>query len=130
MPSSRWGGASTSLRLPSASRAVRIRIDVRIASGLDGTLPALATAQVDTNRYNNVWNVDFRLGKNMKLGSATLTLSAEVFNALNSGVVLSRYRFADGGSFTQTIAGAEPGLGRIEEVLSPRIVRFGIRYQF
>ena len=48
----------------------------------------------------------------------------------NTSYALSRYRFANSSSFTQTIAGAEPGLGRIEEVISPRILRFGVRFQF
>ena len=105
-------------------------VNVRIAAGRDGTLPALANNAIDENRYSDVWDVDLRLAKNIKLGGSTLTLSAEVFNVLNSGVVLSRFRSANSGSFTQTIAGAEPGLGRIEEILSPRIFRFGARFQF
>ena len=74
--------------------------------------------------------VDLRLAKNIKLGSTAVTLSAEAFNVFNNNVVLGRYRFANSGSFTSTIAGAEPGLGRIEEIVSPRIVRFGARFSF
>jgi hypothetical protein len=105
-------------------------IDLRLSGGGDGTLPALAVPELDTNRYSNVWNLDLRLAKNVKIGGSTLTLAAEVFNVFNSGVVLSRFRFANSSSFTATIAGAEPGLGRIEEILVPRIVRFGARFQF
>jgi hypothetical protein len=105
-------------------------VNVRIAAGRDGTLPALANTAIDENRYSDVWDVDLRLAKNIKLGGSSLTLSAECFNLLNSGVVLSRFRSANSASFTQTIAGAEPGRGRIEEILSPRIFRFGARFQF
>ena len=34
----------------------------------DGTLRALATPEVDTNRYDNVWNLDLRLAKTIKFG--------------------------------------------------------------
>jgi hypothetical protein len=105
-------------------------VSLRLSAGRDGTIPALARDQIDDVRLENIWNLDLRLAKNLKLGGSTLTLSVEGFNMLNSGVVLSRFRFANSASFTQTIAGAESGLGRIEEILSPRIVRFGVRYQF
>jgi hypothetical protein len=105
-------------------------INLRLAGGRDGTLPALATDAIDANRYSDVWDVDLRLAKNIKLGGSTLTLSAECFNVFNSGLVLSRFRSANSASFTQTIAGAEPGLGRIEEILAPRVFRFGARFQF
>jgi hypothetical protein len=106
-------------------------ISVRLAAGRDGTIPALATDAVDTNRLSDIWNVDLRLSKNIKLGSsANLNLAIEGFNVFNTSYVLSRYRYANSSSFTQTIAGAEPGLGRIEEIISPRIFRIGARFQF
>jgi hypothetical protein len=105
-------------------------ISVTAASGADGSLRALADEFVDSRRYPDLFNLDLRLAKNVKLGGSTLTLAAEVFNVLNSGVVLSRARFANSTAFTQTIAGAEPGLGRIEEILVPRIFRIGARVQF
>jgi hypothetical protein len=66
----------------------------------------------------------------VKFGSASVTLSAEAFNVFNNNLVLSRFRYSNSGSFTSTIAGAEPGLGRVEEIVSPRIVRFGARFSF
>ena len=105
-------------------------ISVRLSAGRDGTIPALATDAVDANRLSDIWNVDLRLAKNIKIGGSTLNLAVEAFNVFNTSYVLSRYRFANSSSFTQTIAGAEPGLGRIEEIISPRILRFGVRYQF
>ena len=48
----------------------------------------------------------------------------------NSGVVLSRSRQANTGTFTSTIAGAEPGIGRIEEIIAPRILRLGVNLTF
>jgi len=39
---------------------------------------------------------------------------------------------ASGGTatFTSTIAGAEPGKGRIEEILAPRVLRIGLNLTF
>jgi hypothetical protein len=91
---------------------------VSIAAGRDSTLRALATGEVDAIRYDNVWNVDLRLAKNVRFGDAGLTVSAELFNALNNDVVLSRFRFA----------GAT--LGRIEEIIAPRTLRLGARFSF
>jgi hypothetical protein len=106
-------------------------ISVRQSAGRDGTQPALAVSAVDASRYDNVWDVDLRLAKTFKLGNdAGFTLSVEAFNVLNSGVVLSRYRYADGSAFTAVSGGAEPGLGRIEEIISPRILRLGARLSF
>ncbi len=105
-------------------------VSVRISGGRDGTLSALAVPQVDSNRYGSLWNLDLRLAKNIKFGGAAVTLSAEAFNVFNNNLVLSRFRWASSSAFTSTIAGAIPGAGRIEEVISPRIVRFGARLSF
>jgi hypothetical protein len=105
-------------------------ITVRLPAGRDGQLQALATGEIDALRYPNVWNVDLRLAKTLKFGGAGLTLSAEAFNVLNNDVILSRSRQANTPTFTSTIAGAEPGVGRIEEIISPRIVRFGVSLLF
>jgi len=105
-------------------------IDIRTSAGGDGTLNALAVPKVDTNRYDNLWDLDLRLAKTIKMGGAGLTLSAEWFNVFNNDLVLGRYRYANSSAFIDTAAGAEPGLGRIEEIISPSIFRFGARFTF
>jgi hypothetical protein len=106
-------------------------IDIRTGAGQDGTLNALATPTVDTNRYSNIWNLDLRLAKTFKFGqSGGMTLSAEWFNVFNTSYTLSRYRYANSSSFTNTSQGAEPGLGRIEEIIAPGIFRIGARLFF
>jgi hypothetical protein len=79
----------------------------------------LATPTIDVFRYTSVWDVDLRLAKTIKMGSTGLTLSAEAFNIFNAGTVLQRARQVNSGSFQ-----------RIDEILSPRIVRFGARFSF
>src|SRR5439155_12079705 len=75
-------------------------ISLRLSGGRDGTLPALAVSQIDSNRYGNLWNLDLRLAKNIKFGSTAVTLSAEAFNVFNNNLVLSRFRYANSSSFT------------------------------
>jgi hypothetical protein len=107
-------------------------ISLNQSSGQDGTLRALAVEKIDSNRYDNVWNVDLRLAKTIKFGDAGLTLAAEWFNVLNNDVVLSRFRQANSAAFTNVSQGANPGqgLGRIEEIISPSIFRLGARFSF
>jgi hypothetical protein len=105
-------------------------VSIRTSGGADGTNSALATASIDEKTYDDLWNFDLRLAKTFKFGKAGMTLSAELFNVMNSSTVLSRYRYANAGPFTDAAAGAEAGLGRIEEVISPRILRVGARFTF
>jgi hypothetical protein len=93
-------------------------INITNTLGADGSQRILAGA-VDANRYDNLWNLDFRLARNSKVGRVTITPSLELFNALNNDVVLSRARNANSAT-----------LGRVEEVISPRILRIGARLSF
>lgn len=74
---------------------------------------------IDDKRYADLWNVDFRLAKNIKIGSTSVALSAEVFNVFNSGTELTRTRDAASSAFN-----------RLDEILSPRIARLGLRFLF
>jgi hypothetical protein len=49
---------------------------------------------------------------------------------LNNNVILSRFRTANSAAFVDALAGAESGLGRIEEILAPRTFRLGARLTF
>ena len=97
-------------------RPVAITVD----GGDDGPLNALAVSTVDAFRNPNVFDVDFRLAKTQKIaGNASLQLTADLFNAFNSSAILAQNRFADSNAF-----------GNINEILSPRILRIGLRLQF
>jgi hypothetical protein len=91
------------------------------AGALDSSLRILADGtQIDDNRFPDLWNFDLRLAKNLKLGGrANLTLSAEMFNVFNSGTELKRIADASASSY-----------GRLDEILAPRIVRFGAKLGF
>jgi hypothetical protein len=76
--------------------------------------------EVGEERLPDIWNVDLRLAWNGRLaGRATLGLSADVFNVLNSATVLRRVDAADSASFN-----------RIDQIMNPLLVRFGMRLTF
>jgi hypothetical protein len=88
---------------------------------LDGFQYVLAdSTEQDTQRFPDLWDVDLRLAKIFKFGDQMhLTVSAEVFNVFNSNTEMSRVNQFDSASF-----------GRLDEILAPRIVRFGVRMNF
>jgi hypothetical protein len=105
-------------------------IALRLSGGGDGTNSALATQSIDDIHYDDLWNLDLRLAKTFKINRAGLTLSAEWFNVFNNDLVLSRWRYANSANFTNTSQGADNGLGRVEEIIAPSIIRFGARLTF
>jgi hypothetical protein len=108
-------GASASYKLQSGynwGRALNVSLPV------SGTLTILAEP-VNANRAPNVHILDFRVDKRFKaLGSHSLTGMLDIFNALNANPV-ANFRVITGSRFKEVIS-----------LLDPRIVRFGIRYDF
>jgi hypothetical protein len=92
---------------------------ITVSLGRDGTQNILATPTIDAIRYDSVWDLDMRLAKNVRFGGATVTLSAEGFNLFNSNTTLQVNRRLN----TSTAL-------RINEIMSPRIFRFGARLSF
>lgn len=85
----------------------------------DGRLRVMAVPEIDTLRYPNLWDLDLRLAKTISLQRVKLLLSADVFNVLNSNTELSRARIVDSAAFHT-----------LNEVISPRIARIGVKFQF
>jgi hypothetical protein len=74
---------------------------------------------VTSNRYPNVTILDLRFDKAFTFGAfGKLTALVDVFNILNSDVVTNA-RVVTGASYNEVIA-----------LLDPRIVRFGVRWEF
>lgn len=86
---------------------------------LDGQLNVLAVSQTDQIRLKNLWDLDARLAKSLKFGSANVTLAAEVFNVLNANTELYRNPSANSSTFN-----------RLDEILAPRIARLSARLTF
>jgi hypothetical protein len=72
-----------------------------------------------SNRAPNVAIMDLRFDKSVGFGKAgKLTAQIDVFNLLNSGVIQT-FRSTTGATFKEVIS-----------ILDPRVVRFGVRYDF
>ncbi len=99
--------------------------------------PGILIGKVDTYRYANVYELDFRLQKTFQIGPVTVIPVAELFNVTNANTVLNsvpavgRYDpFAPqlrpkNDKFVQY-----PDFNQIIEVQSPRIVRLGLQVNF
>jgi hypothetical protein len=88
-------------------------------SGAEGSKGVLL-GDIDQYRLPNVHTLDLRLAKDIRFGPAGVTLSADVFNVMNSNVELQR-----------NVDILRPtGHNQITEVLSPRVFRLGARLTF
>jgi hypothetical protein len=79
---------------------------------------SVLAVDIGEERLPDIWNLDLRLAWNKDIGGARLNLTADVFNAFNSGTVLRRVDAADG------------AFDRIDQILNPLLVRFGARLSF
>ena len=86
--------------------------------GLDGSHNVLLVPEVDDVRLPDVWNLDLRLAKNLTVGRTSLNFAADLFNVFNNNVELQRNRVV-GTTYNQ-----------LNQNLSPRILRFGVRVNF
>jgi len=95
-------------------------IILRIPAGVDGNPRALGTPEVDSLRFDDLWDLDVRVSKNVRIaGDVSLGISADVFNVLNNDVVLQRVRQANSSAF-----------GTVNELISPRVARIGVSLKF
>jgi hypothetical protein len=93
---------------------------LELPGGEDGLLTVLASSRITDDRLPDVWNVDLRLAKTVKIRrTAALVVTADVFNVFNSRVPLNRNRTANSVVF-----------GTLNEVINPRVARFGLRLVF
>ena len=92
----------------------------RIASlGLDGAQRVLISPTLDDQRFDNTWNLDLRLAKRVTTSHMTARVEFDLFNVFNANVDLQRERNA-----------ASPNYFRLNQILSPRILRIGVRLTF
>jgi hypothetical protein len=91
-------------------------VNITLANTFNDTVLA---ADIGQQRLADVWNLDLRLAWNRKVGGASLGLMADVFNVFNSSTTLRQTDFADSAAFN-----------RIEQIMSPLLVRLGARLSF
>jgi len=85
------------------------------------------------------YNITFRLEKRINIGAGRLYLMADVFNLLNSNMPIRGYSDYDGQAYyTNDGAGGLEQYAyysyayddRLNEILNPRIMRLGVRFEF
>ncbi|HEV3075362.1 MAG TPA: TonB-dependent receptor [Thermoanaerobaculia bacterium] len=82
----------------------------------------------DSNRLDNIVDVDGRLEKEFTFQDFGLTLGVDCFNLFNEAFTLQRVARVRG--FTTAAGNGFVNAGFINETLSPRIFRFGARLSF
>lgn len=83
----------------------------------DGIFRDLQVSRTGQVRNEDLYSMDLRFDKDLSFGSALgATLSLEIFNFFNEGTVLQRER---------NLAGSQGNF--VDEVLSPRVIRLGVR---
>jgi hypothetical protein len=91
---------------------------------------SIQIAQVDTFRYDDVYELDMRLAKTFNFGQVAVTPAAELFNVANAGTVLQRGQRAGDYRASTGVFSQASTFNQIFEVQSPRIVRLGINVAF
>jgi hypothetical protein len=92
---------------------------VRQSLGLDGSRNVLVTPRIDTIRLEDLWNVDARVSRSLRIGRTRMQVMADVFNVLDADTVLSRERNLRALNFD-----------RVTMRVSPRILRLGLRLSY
>ena len=92
---------------------------IRQPLGLDGSRAVLASPAIDSVRLDDVWNLDLRLSKRVEYRRFTLRLFGDLFNALNGNAALVRERNL-----------ASASVNRVDMIVSPRILRVGLRISY
>jgi hypothetical protein len=93
------------------------------------------TQQVVTDSLPTFWNLSLRLEKKINVGPGRLYLIADCFNVFNKGMVNRAYD-AYIGDAIYNIGGVQydswenPTYRQYDEMLNPRVFRFGARFEF
>jgi len=81
----------------------------------------------DTPRLDNIWDFDARIEKEFTFQDFGLTLGVDCFNVFNQAFILQRReRMTRSGANVVPLSNTD----WVNEVLSPRIFRFGARISF
>ncbi len=76
----------------------------------------------DENRLPGVFTLDLRAEKGFTFGTSQLTLTLDMFNVMNSSTTLGR-------QYDATATG-DTGFYNTLEIMNPRLIRLGVRFQF
>jgi hypothetical protein len=94
--------------------------DASLSQALGTTTHLFMVEPFGSRRFDNIFTLDLQFEKGFELSNyGRISLSANLFNVTNTNTVIRRTR-----SVTST------SLNRIDELISPRALRFGVRYSF
>jgi hypothetical protein len=104
----------------------------------DARLPGLGTGNyiytqtIDKDALPTFYSVSLRIEKMVKIGdTGRLYFMADIFNLLNSAIVNRAYEAYLGEYYVDTNTFVpNPTNRKLNEILNPRVIRFGARFQF
>jgi hypothetical protein len=76
----------------------------------------------DDSRLSGVMSLDLRFGKSFVIRGTELTFDLDLFNIMNRSTVLGRQY--------DTTATGSTGFNQVLEIMNPRLMRLGVRFQF
>jgi hypothetical protein len=90
------------------------------------------TEKFGTDRLETFWNLNFRIEKVIRAGDfGRIYLMCDIFNVFNNSMMNRRYDYDYGEFYVDTgFTYNDPYYGLANEVLNPRVFRFGVRFQF
>jgi hypothetical protein len=99
---------------------------------------AVYTQEITVDSLPTFYNITLRLEKRINVGAGRMYLMADVFNLLNSAIVNRSYDAYFGDAYVTNgvqVTGAgeywvNPTNRTLNEILNPRIWRFGVRFEF
>jgi hypothetical protein len=99
---------------------------------------ALYTQEITVDSLPTFYNITLRLEKRVNIGAGRMYLMADVFNLLNSAIVNRSYDAYFGDAYVTNGVQAtgvgdywvNPTNRTLNEILNPRIWRFGVRFEF
>jgi hypothetical protein len=98
-----------------------VRSGTTAALGADSTLTILLSPEIDTYRFPNLWNTDFRAAKQFGLRQANVRLIFDLFNVFNANTALVRVN-----DVTSVNPDGSTRFFALAQNLSPRIGRIGV----
>jgi hypothetical protein len=89
------------------------------------------TQDISQDKLPTFYNFTLRIEKMVKVGDGRLYFMADAFNILNSAIVNRAYDAYLGDYYVDTDTFVPNATNRrLNEILNPRVVRFGVRFEF
>jgi len=100
-------------------KQLRVSTPERAAIGI-GSTTLIDVEKYGTSRLPDFYNFDISLVKDFLLGKyGKLSIQVDAFNLFNYNHILDRYSQIN-----------SPRFKEVQQILNPRVIRFGIRYRF